>query len=293
MRQPAATGTDPAAPGPARGVLRPAAPTEGRFEHSRIPPDPALGDFIEHYWLVRWELGGETQTRETLPHPNVQLIFERGAGAGEDEAHGRIAGVHSGRFTRHLTGSGHVFGVKFRAGAFPAFSGQPVSGLRDRVCRVGEVLPFSVEALAAGFARGTAIDALVEMANRLLLDRRPVATSQLKLAAELVDAARTSPDILTVRALAGVAGMNVRSLERLFASHVGIGPKWVIRRYRLQELVERANGGAPLDWAQTAAELGYADQAHLITDFRAAVGTTPEAYRARPPLPPTGEPICD
>jgi AraC-like DNA-binding protein len=29
-----------------------------------------------------------------------------------------------------------------------------------------------------------------------------------------------------------------------------------------------------------AAELGYSDQAHLIREFRAAVGTTPAAYAA-------------
>ena len=38
--------------------------------------------------------------------------------------------------------------------------------------------------------------------------------------------------------------------------------------------------GRPVSWAEIAAGLGYADQAHLITDFRAAVGQTPAAYAA-------------
>ena len=33
------------------------------------------------------------------------------------------------------------------------------------------------------------------------------------------------------------------------------------------------------DLAEIAVELGYADQAHLTSDFRAATGTTPGAYR--------------
>jgi AraC-like DNA-binding protein len=31
-------------------------------------------------------------------------------------------------------------------------------------------------------------------------------------------------------------------------------------------------------WAAVAADLGYADQAHLIRDFRTAIGQTPAAY---------------
>jgi len=73
----------------------------------------------------------------------------------------------------------------------------------------------------------------------------------------------------------------VRGLQRLFAEYVGIGPKWVIRRYRLREITERLAAGGPVDWAGLAAELGYADQAHLVRDFRAMVGETPTWYAQR------------
>ncbi|MFI9589448.1 helix-turn-helix domain-containing protein [Nonomuraea sp. NPDC052265] len=65
-------------------------------------------------------------------------------------------------------------------------------------------------------------------------------------------------------------------MQRLFRDYVGIGPKWVIRRFRLHEAAERVHQG--LDLATLAAELGYTDQAHLTRDFTAAVGMPPAAY---------------
>jgi transcriptional regulator GlxA family with amidase domain len=42
--------------------------------------------------------------------------------------------------------------------------------------------------------------------------------------------------VTRVERLAGELGLSMRGLQRLFAEYVGIGPKWVIRRYRLHEV---------------------------------------------------------
>jgi len=52
----------------------------------------------------------------------------------------------------------------------------------------------------------------------------------------------------------------------------------VLRRYRLLEAAERVRDGQRVSWATVAADLGYADQAHLTRDFRSAIGQTPAAY---------------
>jgi AraC-like DNA-binding protein len=67
-------------------------------------------------------------------------------------------------------------------------------------------------------------------------------------------------------------------LQRWFNEYVGVGPKWVINRYRLHEAIERLAGDLPVDWTQLALELGYFDQAHFIRDFKALVGVPPAAY---------------
>ena len=91
----------------------------------------------------------------------------------------------------------------------------------------------------------------------------------------------SDPALRRVAGLAEVAGMSERRLQRLFAEYVGVPPKWVMRRARLHEAALRADAGAVLDWGALAADLGYADQAHLTRDFTATLGVPPSRYACR------------
>ena len=73
-----------------------------------------------------------------------------------------------------------------------------------------------------------------------------------------------------------------RSLQRLTARRIGLGPKWLIQRRRLHEVAERLRGPEPPDLARVAADLGYSDQAHLTRDFRTVTGLTPGEFAGEP-----------
>ena len=88
------------------------------------------------------------------------------------------------------------------------------------------------------------------------------------------------PAVVRVDELAARHAMSPRTLQRLFRRYVGVSPKWVLQRYRLHEAAERIAEGRDGDWAATALELGYFDQAHFIRDFKALIGTSPAQYAA-------------
>jgi transcriptional regulator GlxA family with amidase domain len=78
-----------------------------------------------------------------------------------------------------------------------------------------------------------------------------------------------------------MAATSTRSLQRLFAGYVGLSPKAVLARYRLQDAAASIDAGAVTDLAGLATELGWFDQAHFSRDFRSVVGVTPSAYLTR------------
>ena len=64
----------------------------------------------------------------------------------------------------------------------------------------------------------------------------------------------------------------------MFNQYVGVGPKWVINRYRMHEALERMEQDDALEWTRLALELGYFDQAHFIRDFKALIGRSPREF---------------
>ena len=265
----------------ARGVLHRVA--EGAFTHERVAPTPGLADTVEHFWRVRWRLAGQPpQVQETLPHPNVHIVIEPGSMA----AHG----VHTGRWTTLLEGDSLAFGIKFRPGAFRGILQRPVSELADRHMPLTELFGDAARVLADVLAHEDMADA-VEAAERFLAPRLHTPDPQALLAAHIVDSIVDDRELVAAAELADRHGLTLRALQRLFAEYVGVGPKWVIQRYRLHEAIARVQGGEPVSWAALAQDLGYFDQAHFIADFRKLVGRTPADYASR--YAPRFSPKCD
>jgi AraC-like DNA-binding protein len=258
--------------GAPRGILNPPPPTPEEFRLSRRKPAADLARFIEHYWIVAWDLRHRApHTQETLPQPNVHVVFEK------NNSH--AFGVVTGKFSRYLEGKSHVFGIKFAPGMFRPFFGDAVSQLTNRTRPVREIFGDEVTALEEILTSQSPDDNLVAAANSFFQAHIPEADDKADLARELVRQALEQRDLLTVDDLARRSAIGKRSLQRLFSEYVGVSPKWVIRRYRLHEAIDRLRDGERLDYAQLALELGYFDQAHLINDFKSILGYTPTEFQ--------------
>lgn len=259
----------------ARGILHPKAGAQ-KFQLARYEATQPLDPFVEHYWVVRWDLRGQEPYRsETLPHPSIHLVIE------PDAAH--IVGVVTHKFSRLLQEQGWAFGIKFRPGAFYPFVRTPVSGYTDKTVDLATQFGAAGRALEAALRTATDDAQMVTEAENFLLQLAsaagdPLLDENVRLTGEIVNTIMAERAITKVDQLAGRFHNNKRALQRLFSQYVGVSPKWVIQRYRLHEAAEQAAAGEVVDWSTLAVELGYFDQAHFIKDFKAIVGLTPAEY---------------
>jgi AraC-like DNA-binding protein len=224
-------------------------------------PSADLALYVERYWVVSWEYP-QAYRQLIVPYPNVHLTFSGGSAV--------VQGVWTSHQIKVLEGQGSVFGVAFRPGCFRPYLGSPLSSISNRRVDAREL-----------FGPDLPDPVGKETVEQFLRAYPPPADPKLAEAADAVAIVRANPTMTRVSELADVVGLSVRQLQRLFADYVGVGPKWVIRRYRLHDVTERLAAGEHIDWAGIAADLGYADQAHFTRDFKDMFGESPTHYAAR------------
>ncbi|MCQ6560290.1 DUF6597 domain-containing transcriptional factor [Paenibacillus mendelii] len=258
-----------------KGILHPSM-GDTKFSLNRFPPSPDTSFFIQHYWVIQWDLRGQAPYCQTvIAHPNVNLVVEKETT--------RIYGVSSATSSHLLKDQGWVVGVKFKPGGFYPFWNAPVSHLTDQSLGIEEV--FGLDSLSLEgevLQQYHHIEQAAHRVDTFFRDRLPERDPNVELVSEIVYGIRDDRTIRQVNDAARMSGLHQRTLQRLFDRYVGVSPKWVILRYRLHEAAERMHQDEANDWTALSLDLGYYDQSHFIRDFKSIVGLSPEEYiRAR------------
>lgn len=267
------------------GLLRP----DEFARHVDLTREPAgeqASPWVENRWSLHWRLpDGRWYDSEVLPHPTCSLTVELGSHPRSGMPTGEtvvVTGVCTRRFDVEVRGWGRVVGLRLRPGGLAALTGLPASAWTDRSVPAREVLPPRLAATLADpalAASGTTWAETAEAGLVALADGRPDPRYDLLL--DVVADMLADPTLLTVAAVADRHGVTVRTLQRLFTHHVGVGPKWVLARYRMHDAVAQLHDGWDGTLTDLAVRHGWYDQAHFTRDFTALVGVTPGEYRDR------------
>ena len=273
----------PPVPGPddTRGIVDPAS-MRSIVSLERYPAGEPLEGLVDWFWAVAWHLPeGLEHVQKVLTHPGSHLSVGTVDRTGRvlHPAGARVYGVRRRLDSRRLVGDGWTVAAK-ASGGLGVLTDRAAHTLTDAELAMDDALGVrgvatTVEAAGPEPDRVAALRAVLEQVAALRPARLLAQAREVTSVAAIAELDRS---VVRVEQLAAAAGVGVRTLQRMFARHLGASPAWVIRRWRIVEAADAATAGAEVVWAELAAELGYADQAHLVRDFRAHLGTTPAAY---------------
>ncbi|ALE06582.1 AraC family transcriptional regulator [Arthrobacter sp. ERGS1:01] len=251
-----------------KGILYPARLPD----FHRLPAGPEVAELVQWFWIPEWDIDpGRTSRQQLIAFPASNLVVEPGGV--------EFSGPTTRVAHRDLSGRSWAVGALLRPAAIPAFTADPGS-LRDTSLHPdAPELQASVTAAMAGADPGErrqrAADAL---AVWLAAAVGPV-SAEARAANRMVEVIGGSAEVLRIEDVADVLATSPRTLQRLARKYVGLSPSALIRRRRLQEAADRSRTEPLAELADIAADLGYADHAHLCKDFQRYLGFTPSSYR--------------
>jgi AraC-like DNA-binding protein len=248
------------------------------IDYQEWTPADALRDVILAYWSVTGD-GSSVPSPAILPDAHVELVFNYG-----DPVNLRITGGRRVQPARAVVGllrravgleygeRVRTFGVRFHPAHAARFFGAVAGNFVNRITSLGRLSKTLDERLA----QIDAIDARSEL-EAILVEQFHHARAADPIVVRAVERLLTAEGPLPIVALARELAISPRHLSRRFVDVVGTPPKLFERLARFARAWRVATMGPPLTWAELALANGYADQAHLIREFR-AFGAEPPAH---------------
>ncbi|MGA2715676.1 MAG: AraC family transcriptional regulator [Bryobacteraceae bacterium] len=223
---------------------------------------------------------------------HVSIVFSFGDGYGvHDLWDGRTPGHVIGPMSAarcSSPGSDLVqIGVYCHAAHSSFFTGVPAREFQDRIIPLGDLWGPRCRTLEARLHEQSDELRRIELLESALLScvaSAPGCTDTIDIAG-VAHWMSVNGGRLPLSVLAGRAGVSRQYFARVFHEKVGVTPKLYSRLARFKAglaLISNANIG----WAQTALELGYSDQSHMIAEFREFSGRTPASLSLRPHFHP-------
>lgn len=259
------------------------------FEFHASPPSSRLAPFIEVIWAVR---GATDYTCEAvLPNGVIELMINFGPTqqvlayaerrVQQDFKRFWVAGLQE----RSLTiaspfGCDHM-GVRFKPGGAHAFFELPISELSNQVIDLDLIVgAASAAEIHERLLMATSHRERCLVIEHWLLTRRYAVHPYYATTRRAIDLLHASGFRVSVTELCDRLGLSNRHLIDQFRRVVGVTPKSLSRITRFHSVIRAIHNVDDPDWAALAYRFNFADQPHLVREFRHFAGVTPVEFVA-------------
>ena len=234
-------------------------------------PGRDLSTLVYCFWFGPEIEAAGKRSHEILPDGNVDLLLE----LSDIGCRVRLFGPATRTTSIQTNNDYDYLGVRFHPGKAPRFAEARPTELVDDSVELGDLFGIDIDPLGerlhscrSAQEKTSLVESLVRSAA---LDLYP----QNALTEHAVKLLETSNGQVKVKDLAEQLGISTRTLERLFAEHVGMAPKTFARILRFQSVLAILRARRFRDFTDLAFACGYADQSHLLKDFKALTGRLP------------------
>lgn len=186
------------------------------------------------------------------------------------------AGLYAGPVVIESFGGACCIQINFTPLGARRFFGRPMSELTDTMVGLDDVLGLEGIALRERLGNARDWNTRFAIAETFVATRMTETRETQAEIAWAYDRITASGGRIRIGSLADRLGWSRKHLAGKFSNAIGVGPKTLSRIVRFNRALGLSRQGEN-DWADIAADCGYADQAHLVREFRDLAGQTPTA----------------
>lgn len=252
---------------------------------STVDLGPLLQPFVIRSWVAspvddarggssyedRWIPSLNTPIhRHILPKENVGIVFVDSVGL---VVTGCMTKSHRGQ----VNPGGRMLGLRLRPGRARTIVGTEIDSLTDTILPFEDVWGRDAREIEEQLFECKDSMEGIGILGRALQHRVKRRSSGQQIVDIAIEMASKADGAVRVQELCDRVGVGRRRLLRHFRREVGLSPKRYCRILRFHALLKRAQEPDRGSWADLAAELGFFDQAHLISELRDLTGENPTA----------------
>jgi AraC-like DNA-binding protein len=243
------------------------------FHYAERHCSTALTPWLWNYWEFRVESDGMPVQHHVPPDGSTSIAMVVVAGS---VVHLAASGPWLEPFVVPVMPNCHYWGVRCRPESAGQVLGLPPEKLQGRNQLLVEIAAPLAASLRKDMAGATTLEEAAGAMDRVFAAHLNGATTPDSTARAAVDRLVASRGEATIAALATDLGLAPRTLLRRFRGATGLTPKQFARICRFRHAAMQLMLANRPGWAEMASGTGFADQAHMIHEFRELTGLTPE-----------------
>jgi len=259
-----------------------------KIHYREFKPSLALQPYVDNYWFQVFDgAANEVSPIQTcLPLGMSQIIIHvnrHDCFAFFDNEWKRLpdaffVGIYKDAVTWKTSGYSVCFGINLKPESLMKLFKIPASTVFNSYTDINNFVSKKVAVLSEKMFDIQCPVLLTKLAEEFLFTQLRNMKEERNFVDEATKMIRQSKGKISIEDLSRHLYVSERKLQRGFKDYLGTSPKTYTRIIRFRnayEYVQQARQKETISWADVSYHHGYADQAHLIRDFKEFTGTIP------------------
>ncbi|WP_181369501.1 helix-turn-helix transcriptional regulator [Flavobacterium album] len=253
--------------------------------YEEFKPTAGLAPYVECYWVQSFSgaPGEVSPVQRCLPLGMLEVIIhvdENIADILENGQAGQLPraffhGIYNNPVYWKIKSNARLFGIRFRPETFSLLFNVPAASLYSRFVCLEQFLGKEVIGLHRPLYGAKDSASMVAHCDSFLSKRLSDPELQYNYFTAAADIIRNTKGNISIEEVSNSISVSMRQLQRSFKENLGTTPKGYLRIIRFRNAFSALQ--SEHEWADIAYDLGYADQAHFIREFREFAGDAPKS----------------